>query len=51
VTGPKVSERMQEVQSILDSVVQKLGIKTATQLEDKLDKVMKEGEDMKTKLE
>ncbi|MFA7718223.1 MAG: hypothetical protein WC875_05925 [Candidatus Absconditabacterales bacterium] len=51
VTGPKVSERIQEVQGILDSVVNKLGIKTATQLEDKLDKVMKESEDMKATLE
>jgi hypothetical protein len=31
--------------------VEKLGIKTATQLEDKLDKVLKEYEDMKTTLE
>lgn len=51
ITGPKVYERMQEVQWILDVVVSKLGIKTATQLEDKLDKVMKEHDEMAASLE
>ena len=51
ITGPKVYERMQEVQGILDVVVSKLGIKTATQLEDKLDKVMKEHDEMAASLE
>lgn len=48
-TGPKVYERVQELQSILDITVNKLWIKTATQLEDKLDKVMKEYDEMNTK--
>ena len=51
ITGPNVYERMQEVQGILDAVVSKLGIKTATQLEDKLDKVMKEHDEMAASLE
>lgn len=50
-TGPKVSEKIQELQSILDVVVAKLWIKTASQLEDKLDKVMKEHEEMAASLE
>ena len=49
-TGPKVYERVQEVQYILDTAIQKLGIKTATQLEERLDKVMKEYDEMKKKM-
>lgn len=51
VTWPKVSERIQEVQWILDNTLDKLWIKTYTQLWDKLDKVLKEYEDIKTSLE
>ncbi|PJA48728.1 MAG: hypothetical protein CO170_01840 [candidate division SR1 bacterium CG_4_9_14_3_um_filter_40_9] len=51
VTGPKVSERMQEIQSILDTTVAKLGIKTHTQLVDKLEKTLKECDEMASKLE
>jgi len=50
-TGPKVYERVQEVQYILDTAIQKLGIKTATQLEERLDKVMKEYDEMKNAME
>jgi hypothetical protein len=42
---------VQELQSILDITVNKLWIKTATQLEDKLDKVLKEYDDMKSAME
>lgn len=51
VTWPKVFERIQEVQSILDQTVEKLGIKTASQLTDKLEKTLKEYDEMKSKLE
>ncbi|MFZ2151291.1 MAG: hypothetical protein WAZ12_01655 [Candidatus Absconditicoccaceae bacterium] len=51
LTGPKVSEKIQEVQSILDITVNKLGIKTPTQLQDKLDKTMREYEEMQSKIE
>lgn len=51
LTGPKVSEKIQEVQSILDITVNKLWIKTPTQLQDKLDKTMREYEEMQSKIE
>ncbi len=51
VTWPKVAMRINEVQWILDSTVEKLWIKTITQLDDKLDKVMKEYDEMKANLE
>lgn len=51
VTWPKVVEHMHEVQEILDTVVEKLGIKTHTQLTDKLEKTMKEYDEMKEKIE
>lgn len=51
VTGPKVMVKMHEVQDILTTTVAKLGIKTATQLVDKLDKTLKEYEDMKSMVE
>lgn len=51
VTGPKVAARLHEVQDILDTTVAKLWIKTATQLADKLDKTLKEYEDMKANIE
>ncbi len=51
VTGPKVALRIHEVQDILDTTIQKLWIKTHTQLADKLDKVLKEYDDMKASLE
>lgn len=51
ITWPKVSEKVQEVQSILDITVNKLWIKTATQLQDKLDKTLREYEDMQSKIE
>ncbi len=47
VTWPKVVDRMHEVQGILDTVVEKLWIKTATQLVDKLEKTIKEYDEMK----
>ncbi len=50
-TGPKVYERVQELQGILDITVNKLWIKTATQLEDKLDKTLKEYDEMKSAME
>ena len=43
--------KMHEVQDILTTTVAKLGIKTATQLVDKLDKTLKEYEDMKSIVE
>ena len=49
-TWPKVYERVQELQGILDITVNKLWIKTATQLEDKLDKTLKEYDEMKKKM-
>jgi hypothetical protein len=39
------------VQAILDATVEKLGIKTPTQLADKLEKTLKEYDEMKSKLE
>lgn len=51
VTGPKVSVKMHEIQDILATTVAKLGIKTSTQLVDKLDKTLKEYEDMKSTIE
>ncbi|MCX6824232.1 MAG: hypothetical protein NT085_03830 [candidate division SR1 bacterium] len=51
VVGPKVAVRMHEIQDILDTTVEKLGIKTPTQLADKLDKTLKEYDDMKASLE
>lgn len=51
VTGPKVSMRIHEVQWILDMAVEKLWIKTHTQLADKLEKTLKEYDEMKSKLE
>ncbi len=51
VTWPKVAMRIHEVQGILDSTIEKLGIKTHTQLADKLDKTLKEYDDMKSRLE
>lgn len=50
-TGPKVYERVQELQSILDITVNKLWIKTSSQLEDKLDKTLKEYDEMKSAME
>ncbi len=44
VTGPKVVERVHELQSLLDMTINKLGIKTYTQLEDKLEKLLKDYE-------
>lgn len=51
LTWPRVSEKIQEVQSILDITVNKLWIKTPTQLQDKLDKTMREYEEMQSKIE
>lgn len=51
VTGPKVSVRINEVQWILDMTVEKLWIKTHTQLVDKLEKTLKEYDEMKSTLE
>jgi len=51
ITWPKVFGKIQEIQSILDATVAKLWIKTATQLADKLDKTLKEYDDMKSHLE
>jgi alanyl-tRNA synthetase len=51
ITGPKVSERMQELQAMLDTTVEKLGIKTHTQLADKLEKTLKEYDEMKSAIE
>lgn len=50
-TGPKVFLRIYELQWFLDATVEKLGIKTHTQLVDKLDKTLKEYDDMKSMLE
>ena len=46
LTGPRVSDKIHEVQNILDITINKLWIKTATQLQDKIDKVLKENEEM-----
>jgi len=51
VTWPKVALRIHEVQEILDTTIEKLWIKTHTQLADKLDKTLKEYDDMKASLE
>lgn len=51
VTGPKVAASMHEIQEILDTTVAKLWIKTATQLADKLDKTLKEYDEMKASVE
>lgn len=51
VTWPKVWMRIHEIQDILDTTIDKLWIKTYTQLADKLDKTLKEYDDMKVNLE
>ena len=51
VVWPKVAMRIHEVQEILDGTVAKLWIKTSTQLADKLDKTLKEYDEMKSKIE
>jgi alanyl-tRNA synthetase len=51
VVWPKVGLRIHEIQGILDVTVEKLWIKTYTQLADKLDKTLKEYDDMKANLE
>jgi len=51
VVWPKVGLRIHEIQDILDATVEKLWIKTYTQLSDKLDKTLKEYDDMKMNLE
>lgn len=51
VVWPKVALRIHEIQGILDTTVEKLWIKTHTQLADKLDKTLKEYDDMKANLE
>jgi len=51
ITWPKVIEKIQEVQYLLDDAVHKLGIKTATQISDRLDKILKEYEVMKSSFE
>jgi alanyl-tRNA synthetase len=48
ITGPKVLEKIQEIQWLLDSSVEKLWIKTATQISDRLDKVLKEYDELKS---
>ncbi len=51
VVWPRVSTRIHEVQEILDVTIEKLWIKTHTQLADKLEKTLKEYDEMKSKLE
>lgn len=51
ITWPKVLEKLQEVQWLLDATVEKLWIKTSTQISDKLDKILKEHEEMKSTIE
>jgi len=51
VVWPKVAMRNYELQTILDTTVEKLWIKTHTQLADKLDKTLKEYDEMKKTLE
>ena len=51
VTGPKVALKIREMQDILDATVEKLWIKTATQLADKLDKTLKAYDEIKAILE
>lgn len=51
VVWPKVALRIHEVQAILDTTIEKLWIKTHTQLADKLDKTLKEYDEMKSTLE
>ena len=48
---PKVGLRIHELQGVLDTTVAKLWIKTYTQLADKLDKTIKEYDDMKINVE
>ena len=48
VVWPKVALRINEIQGVLDVTVEKLWIKTATQLADKLDKTLKEYDEMKS---
>lgn len=51
VTWPKLALRLNELQTALDTTVEKLWIKTYTQLADKLDKTLKEYDEMKMKVE
>ena len=48
---PKVGLRIHEIQAVLDTTVEKLWIKTYTQLADKLDKTLKEYDEMKSNIE
>lgn len=51
IVWPKIGMKLHEIQDILDTTVEKLWIKTPTQLADKLDKTLKEYDDMKTHLD
>lgn len=50
-TGPKVLERLQETKSILFHVAQKLWVKAENQILDKLEKELKEKEEMLSRFE
>ncbi len=51
VVWPKVGLKIHELQETLDMTIAKLWIKTYTQLSDKLEKTLKEYDDMKSALE
>lgn len=51
ITWPRILEKIQEIQWLLDNTVEKLWIKTATQISDRLDKVLKEYDEMKSTIE
>ena len=51
ITGPKVIEKLQEKQMIVDWVMEKLWVKWENQIADRLDKILKEWEEMKSTIE
>lgn len=51
LTWPKVIERINEIKDILDTVAQKLWVKTHTQILDKLEKELKEKSELSQQME
>lgn len=51
ITGPRVLEKLQEKQMIVDWVMEKLWVKWENQIADRLDKILKEWEEMKSTIE
>lgn len=51
ITWPKVIEKLQEKQMTVDWIMEKLWVKWENQIADRLDKILKESEEMKSTIE